>query len=176
MQENNSTGIERGHMGTVVTRIPFQVNVTDSEAQHLCPSSTEQLHQMLLWEATMELLPLYNIGGRVIMRTRNWEPDFASQLCQKEDVGEEPFSKDTTPSPNTYIHWNYSWNFLSISPKMQQLCWVHLFDDTHLQIRAWLACAMLTRLLYITKWRKDFYLPPWQHGTWVESYTQKLFN
>ena len=63
MQENNSTGIERGHMGTGVTRILSQVNVTETVAWHLCPSSTEQLHQMLLWEDTTELFLLYDIGG-----------------------------------------------------------------------------------------------------------------
>jgi len=49
MQENNSTGVERNHMGAGVTRILSQVNVTETVARHLCLSSSEQLHQMLLW-------------------------------------------------------------------------------------------------------------------------------
>lgn len=31
-----------------------------------------------------------------------------------------PFPRTQHPPPNAYIRWNYSWNFLSISPKMQQ--------------------------------------------------------
>lgn len=47
---------------TGVTKIFSQLNVTGTVAWHLSPSSTKQLHQVLPWEATTELL-LHHMGG-----------------------------------------------------------------------------------------------------------------
>lgn len=50
------------HGGAEVTKILPQVNITETVAWPLSPSSTKQLHQIFPWEATTEVL-LYHTEG-----------------------------------------------------------------------------------------------------------------
>lgn len=62
MQENSRTEANMCDVGAEVTKTLPQVNITETVAWPLSPSSTEQLHQIFPWEATTEVL-LYHTEG-----------------------------------------------------------------------------------------------------------------
>lgn len=159
---------------TGVTRIFSQLNVTGTVAWHLSPSSTKQLHQVLPWEATTELL-LHHMGGGSVWDQESWAPAFVSQLCHREDVkGWRTLFPGNNTLPLTQTHSGITPGNFCLNPpgcKIQE--YLHLIK---------LVCKKEHGLfvpclqLYISEERR---LLPWERGTWVErglQHTQELFN
>lgn len=83
-------------MGTGVTRILSQINVTESVAQHLCPSSS--------CTRRFSGKPPQNFSYYVTQEEAQYETKAVENLLLSLSFvtgrmwKEEPFSKDTTPS------------------------------------------------------------------------------
>lgn len=77
-------------------------------------------------------------------------------------MGEEPFSKDMTPSPRHIYTLKLFLELFVKIPQDATTCapssveYVYLFDYTRFQEGAWLVCAMLKRLHNDVK-KGDFY-------------------